>query len=112
MGAHLRAYLEEQATLAVNKPGGVPAMRGTFAVWSSLFMLDKYVAKAKLVRRWTARIVWGMQRHAAARILSTWRASAFLRSFEPRDDASPADAGVEPESLPPPVQAGGFEDLD
>ena len=39
MGAHRRAYLEEQATLAVNKPGGVPAMRGTFAV-------SKYNAKA------------------------------------------------------------------
>ena len=103
LGAHARAYLEEQATLAVNKPGGVPAMRGTFAV-------SKYVAKAKLVRRWTARIVWGMQRHAAARILSTWRASAFLRSFVSREDASPAAAGVELES--PPVQAGGLDDLD
>ena len=55
MGAHLKAYLEELATLAVNKPGGVQSMRGTFAV-------SKYVAKAMLVRRWTARIVWGMQR--------------------------------------------------
>ena len=48
-------------------------MRGTFAV-------SKYVAKAMLVRRWTARIVWGMQRQAAAQILATWRANAFLRS--------------------------------
>ena len=65
-----------------------------------------------MFRRWIARIVWGMQRHAAARILSTgtWRASAFLRSFVSREDASPAAAGVELES--PPVQAGGFDDLD
>ena len=48
-------------------------MRGTFAV-------SKYVAKAMLVRRWTARIVWGMQRQAAAQILATGRANAFLRS--------------------------------
>ena len=73
MGAHFKAYLEELATLAVNKPGGVQSMRGTFAV-------SKYVAKAMLVRRWTARIVWGMQRQAAAQILATWRANAFLRS--------------------------------
>ena len=45
MGAHFKAYLEELATLAVNKPGGVQSMRGTFAV-------SKYVAKAMLVRRW------------------------------------------------------------
>ena len=68
MGAHFKAYLEELATLAVNKPGGVQSMRGTFAV-------SKYVAKAMLVRRWTARIVWGMQRQAAAQILATWRAN-------------------------------------
>ena len=44
-------------------------MRGTFAV-------SNYVAKAMLVRRWTARIVWGMQRQAAAQILmATWRAN-------------------------------------
>ena len=71
MGAHFKAYLEELATLAVNKPGGVQSMRGTFAV-------SKYVSKAMLVRRWTARIVWGMQRQAAAQILATWRANAFL----------------------------------
>ena len=42
------------------------SMRGTFAV-------SKYVAKAMLVRRWMTapRIVWGMQRPAAAQILAT-----------------------------------------
>ena len=50
----------------------VQSMRGTFAD-------SKYVSKAMLVRRWTARIVWGMQRQAdAAQILATWRAHAFL----------------------------------
>ena len=44
--------------------------------------MSKYAAKAMLVRkaRWTARIVWGMQRQAAAQMLATWRANAFLRS--------------------------------
>ena len=33
MGAHFKAYLEDLATLAVNKPGGVQAMcDGNFAV--------------------------------------------------------------------------------
>ena len=85
MGAHFKAYLEELATLAVNKPGGVQSMRGTFAV-------SKYVAKAMLVRRWTARIVWGMQRQAAAQILATWRANAFLRSS--RSQSAAALVGV------------------
>ena len=59
MGAHFKAYLEELATLAVNKPGGVQSMRGTFAV-------SKCVAKAMLVRRWTARIVWGITAYGYA----------------------------------------------
>ena len=77
MGAHFKAYLNELATLAVNRPGGIPAMmRGTFAV-------SKYVAKAMLIRRWNARIVWGMQRQAASQIMATWRANdAFLRSCQ------------------------------
>ena len=76
MGAHFKAYLNELATLAVvNRPGGIPpAMRGTFAV-------SKYVAKAMLIRRWNARLVWGMQPQAASQIMmATWRANAFLRS--------------------------------
>ena len=94
MGAHFKAYLEELATLAVNKPGGVQSMRGTFAV-------SKYVAKAMLVRRWTARIVWGMQRQAAAQILATWRANAFLRSFSAAaDGGSPAVDTAVPPALP------------
>ena len=64
MGAHFKAYLNELATLAVNMPGGIPAMRGTFAV-------SKYVAKAMLIRRWNARLVWGMQRQAASQIMAT-----------------------------------------
>ena len=62
MGAYFKAYLNELATLAVNRPGGIPTMRGTFAV-------SKYVAKAMLIRRWNARLVWGMQRQAASQIL-------------------------------------------
>ena len=98
MGAHFKAYLEELATLAVNKPGGVQSMRGTFAV-------SKYVAKAMLVRRWTARIVWGMQRQAAAQILATWRANAFLRSRS----AQSATAGGSPAvgAAVPPARALG-----
>ena len=76
MGAHFKAYLNELATLAnVNRPGGIPAMRGTFAV-------SKYVAKSMLIRRWNARLVWGMQRQAASQIMATWRANAFLRSCQ------------------------------
>ena len=68
-------------------------MRGTFAV-------SKYVAKAMLVRRWTARIVWGMQRQAAAQILATWRANAFLtrrsRSLSAAAGGSPAVGAAVP----------------
>ena len=73
-------------------------MRGTFAV-------SKYVAKAMLVRRWTARIVWGMQRQAAAQILATWRANAFLRSRS----AQSATAGGSPAvgAAVPPARALG-----
>ena len=62
-------------------------MRGTFAV-------SKYVAKAMLIRRWTARIVWGMQRQAAAQILATWRANVFIRSRSAAAGGSPADDGA------------------
>ena len=48
---------------------------GTFAV-------SKYVAKSMLIRRWNARLVWGMQRQAASQIMATWRANAFLRSCQ------------------------------
>ena len=76
MGAQFKqAYLNELATLAVNRPGGIPAMRGTFTV-------SKYVAKAMLIRRWNARFVWGMQRQAASQIMATWRANAFLGSCQ------------------------------
>ena len=54
-----------------------------------------------LVRRWTARIVWGMQRQAAAQILATWRANAFLRSR-----SQSAAAGGSPAvgaAVPPPA---------
>ena len=98
MGAHFKAYLEELATLAVNKPGGVQSMRGTFAV-------SKYVAKAMLVRRWTARIVWGMQRQAAAQILATWRANAFLRS---RSQSAAAGGSPAVGAAVPPARALGM----
>ena len=65
-------------------------MRGSSAV-------SKYVAKAMLVRRWTARIVWGMQRQAAAQILATWRANACLRSSRSAAaGGSPADGAAVP----------------
>ena len=92
------SYLEELATLAVNKPGGVQSMRGTFAV-------SKYVAKAMLVRRWTARIVWGMQRQAAAQILATWRANAFLRS---RSQSAAAGGSPAVGAAVPPARALGM----
>ena len=98
MGAHFKAYLEELATLAVNKPGGVQSMRGTFAV-------SKYVAKAMLGRRWTARIVWGMQRQAAAQILATWRANAFLRS---RSQSAAAGGSPAVGAAVPPARALGM----
>ena len=62
-------------------------MRGTFAV-------SKYVAKAMLIRRWNARLVWGMQRQAASQVMATsirtWRANAFLRSCQVRVPAEAA----------------------
>ena len=75
----------------------VRQMRGTFAV-------SKYVAKAMLVRRWTARIVWGMQRQAAAQILATWRANAFLRS---RSQSAAAGGSPAVGAAVPPARALG-----
>ena len=72
----------------------------------SLFILvSKYVAKAMLVRRWTARIVWGMQRQAAAQILATWRANAFLRS---RSQSAAAGGSPAVGAAVPPARALGM----
>ena len=62
-------------------------------------------AKAMLVRRWTARIVWGMQRQAAAQILATWRANAFLRS---RSQSAAAGGSPAVGAAVPPARALGM----
>ena len=61
----------------MNRPGGIPAMRVELLLSPNI-----YVAKAMLIRRWNARLVWGMQRQAASQIMATWRANAFLRSCQ------------------------------
>ena len=74
MGAHMRTCLDETATHLVNRPGGIPMMRGTFGV-------SKGEARAALAQRWDSILVWGVQRVKAAAILNYWRAAAFLASL-------------------------------
>ena len=76
MGAHMRTAtcLDEMATQLVNRPGGIPMMRGTFGV-------SKGEARAALIQRWDSILVWGVQRVKAAAIMNYWRAAAFLASL-------------------------------
>ena len=77
-------------------------MRGTFAV-------SQYVAKAMLIRRWNARIVWAMQRQAASNIMATWRANAFLRSCAGGGSAHQHAPASAPDDIGD--SAGGFRAL-
>ena len=74
MGAHMRTCLDEMATHLVNRPCGIPMMRGTSGV-------SKGVACAALTQRWDSILVWGVQRVKAAAIMNYWRAAAFLASL-------------------------------
>ena len=91
MGAHMRTCLDEMATHLVNRPCGIPMMRGTFGV-------SKGVARAALTQRWDSILVWGVQRVKAAAIMNYWRAAAFLASLG--SDGPGSGSGVAEPAVP------------
>ena len=91
MGAHMRTCLDEMATHLVNRPCGIPMMRGTFGV-------SKGVARAALTQRWDSILVWGVQRVKAAAIMNYWRAAAFLASLG--SDGPGSGSGVPEPAVP------------
>ena len=90
MGAHMmKTCLDEMATHLVNRPCGIPMMRGTFGV-------SKGVARAALTQRWDSILVWGVQRVKAAAIMNYWRAAAFLLASLGSDGPGSGSGVAEP----------------
>ena len=87
----MRTCLDEMATHLVNRPCGIPMMRGTFGV-------SKGVARAALTQRWDSILVWGVQRVKAAAIMNYWRAAAFLASLG--SDGPGSGSGVAEPAVP------------